>query len=352
MWGRQKSKTFRIFFASDFHGSDLCYKKFLNAKEFYKANYLIYGGDITGKAIVPILKSYGNVYISIEFGNEVKFNSEREVNEFMDRMEKKGFYPIVVEKEEYEKLTNDKERMNQIFHELMIKKIEKWKEWAEKKFSGTDFKIYWQAGNDDAPELDNIMDSEHTVNIGEKVIQTEEGLTVLGLSHANMTPWILPRDVNEKDLMKIIHSEIEKLGYAEKFDPEIMSKGNEDEIIREISNKIRKLEDSNNVILAYHPPPFDTNIDLAPRLTEKMTYAKVGGQQDFIHVGSKSVRAAIEKLQPVVGLHGHIHESRGMDKVGKTLVFNPGSEYQDGVLRGVIVDISEGKIKNYLLTSG
>jgi len=352
MWGKQKSRTFRIFFASDFHGSDLCFKKFLNAKEFYKADYLIYGGDITGKAIVPILKNPGNVYISTEFGNEVKFNSEREVNEFIDRMEKKGFYPIVVEKDEYERLKNDKERMNQIFHELMVKKIEKWKEWAAKKFSGTDFKIYWQAGNDDAKELDNILDSEHTVNIGEKVIQTPDGLTILGLSHANMTPWVLPRDLYEKDLIKIIHEEIKKLGYADDFTPESLNGKNEDEIIREIANKIKKLDDNNNVILAYHPPPYDTNIDLAPRLTDKMTYAKVGGQQDFIHVGSKSVRATIEKLQPLIGLHGHIHESRGMDRIGKTLVFNPGSEYQDGVLRGVIVDISEGKVKNYLLTSG
>ena len=47
----------------------------------------------------------------------------------------------------------------------------------------------------------------------------------------------------------------------------------------------------------------------------------------MIHAGSTAVRASIEKHQPLVGLHGHIHESKGFVTLGRTLCLNPGSEY-------------------------
>ncbi len=64
------------------------------------------------------------------------------------------------------------------------------------------------------------------------------------------------------------------------------------------------------------------------------------------------MRAAIEKYKPLLGLHGHVHESKGFVNIGSTLCINPGSEYGEGILRGVIVELGDGKVKNYLLTQG
>jgi Icc-related predicted phosphoesterase len=68
-------------------------------------------------------------------------------------------------------------------------------------------------------------------------------------------------------------------------------------------------------------------------------------------VGSKAVRRAIETYQPILSLHGHIHESRGVATIGRTVCINPGSEYPDGVLRGAIVDFDRDGVKSYVLTS-
>jgi Icc-related predicted phosphoesterase len=77
-----------------------------------------------------------------------------------------------------------------------------------------------------------------------------------------------------------------------------------------------------------------------------------GGQLVMFGAGSASVRHAIEIHQPLLGLHGHIHESPGAVKLGRTLCINPGSEYGEGVLRGCLVNIANGKIDSYQMTTG
>ena len=67
-------------------------------------------------------------------------------------------------------------------------------------------------------------------------------------------------------------------------------------------------------------------------------------------VGSIAVRAAIEKYQPLLGLHGHIHESRSAQKIGRTLCINPGSEYGEGVLRGILLELSSKGLEDHVFT--
>jgi uncharacterized protein len=65
------------------------------------------------------------------------------------------------------------------------------------------------------------------------------------------------------------------------------------------------------------------------------------------------VREVIEEARPLLSLHGHIHESRGAVRLGKTLSINPGSSYEQGMLQGAVVDLDgRGKIKHYRLTTG
>ena len=68
--------------------------------------------------------------------------------------------------------------------------------------------------------------------------------------------------------------------------------------------------------------------------------------------GSLAVREAIERLQPLVGLHGHIHESPGRLKLGRSYCFNPGSEYQQGRLEGVLLRLDGARVAAYQHTSG
>ena len=99
-------------------------------------------------------------------------------------------------------------------------------------------------------------------------------------------------------------------------------------------------------------PPFASGLDIAPLLTGDLKPVVVGGEIATGPVGSKSVRAAIERYQPLVSLHGHVHESRAVNKIGRTTAINPGSEYGDGNLRGVLVNLKGSKLLSYQLVNG
>jgi Icc-related predicted phosphoesterase len=69
-------------------------------------------------------------------------------------------------------------------------------------------------------------------------------------------------------------------------------------------------------------------------------------------VGSHGVRRAIETFKPVLGVHGHIHESGGERRIASTLCVNAGSEANHGVLRGYLVDLSENGVERTLRVEG
>ena len=112
------------------------------------------------------------------------------------------------------------------------------------------------------------------------------------------------------------------------------------------------VQDMPNCIFNLHCPPFDTGIDQAPLLDEELR-PRIGIQGvEMAPVGCQAVRQAIEHYQPLLGLHGHIHESKGVASLGRTLCINPGSEYSEGVLRGALVTIKKGKVVSHMFTSG
>ena len=68
---------------------------------------------------------------------------------------------------------------------------------------------------------------------------------------------------------------------------------------------------------------------------------------------SAARRAQGDRALPAgAGIHGHIHESRGTFKLGKTLCINPGSEYTEGILRGSLIELRGGKVRSQQLTAG
>lgn len=109
-----------------------------------------------------------------------------------------------------------------------------------------------------------------------------------------------------------------------------------------------KVKDKPTSIFNFHAPPYGFALDLAPELSKDLVQAA----DRKIHVGSRAVAKMIDKYQPLLSLHGHIHESRGAQKLKKTLTINPGSEYSEGILKGAVIMLEKNKVSDYVFTSG
>ncbi|MGQ9642027.1 MAG: metallophosphoesterase family protein [Candidatus Bathycorpusculaceae bacterium] len=317
-----KGKT-RIFFTSDIHGSEYCFKKFLNAAKFYNADVLILGGDIAGKMIVPVLKFDDGTFRARVMGRERTAKGEDEQNKLLGFIHSMGFYPYVVTPREMEEL-KDPEKLDALFREVVTETVKRWMKLACERLKGSRIKCFIQPGNDDPPEIAEILSQcDCVVNPEDKVLYIDGSHEMISLGYANLTPWKCPRDLSEEML---------------------------EEKIERMAAKVNKMS---SCLFNFHCPPYNTELDLAPELDENLTVVMKAGKPNIIHVGSIAVRKSIEKHQPLLGLHGHIHESRGVYRLGKTVCFNPGSEYTEGILRGVIIQLKEnGGLAGYQLTSG
>lgn len=317
------SSKFRIFFASDIHGSEICFRKFINAADFYKAQILILGGDITGKFLVPIFEKSGAYEVS--FMNEKQvFNNSGELEKFVQKLRDQGFYPYITTPEEWDDLCSDEAKMGSVFNEIMRESIERWVRLAESKLRGKNVKCYVMPGNDDSYAIDEVLNSSDVIlNVNEKVVEVGDGIQIISLGYANITPWNCPRDLPEEELEKKINA------------------------------LIREVEKGADLIFNIHVPPYNSGIDSAPELDEHMRpKLGPGGQVMLAPVGSKAVRKAIEAHQPILSLHGHVHEARGFAKIGRSLCLNPGSEYLEGILRGALIQIDNKKVRDFIFTSG
>ena len=113
---------------------------------------------------------------------------------------------------------------------------------------------------------------------------------------------------------------------------------------------ISRVKNPSQAVFAIHPPPFGSGLDEAPELTKDLRPTYAG--RSMVPVGSHAVMTVIDKYQPLLGLHGHIHEGKGTRKYKKTLCINPGSMYEQGMLNGAIIELKPQKVGNYLLTTG
>jgi Icc-related predicted phosphoesterase len=305
------------------HGSDVCFKKFINAASFYDVDVLILGGDITGKMIVPIIEQPNGSFEANFLGKQVILNNEEEIKQLEQKIRNAGFYPYRTNPQEVTKLKEDEKMLNELFSRLMMESVKKWIEFAESKLQKLKVKCFIMPGNDDQFIIDQILNSSKIiVNPEGKALHLDEHHEMISTGYANITPWRCPRDVSEEELAK------------------------------KINNMISQVDNIKNCIFNFHCPPYGTTLDLAPKLDENLKPIVSGGGFIMEHVGSKAIRKAIEEYQPLLGLHGHIHESRGIDNIGRTICLNAGSEYIEGVLRGIIIILSDGKIKSYYPVSG
>ncbi len=301
----------RIYYTSDLHGSRKCWLKFLATPKYYEADVIIMGGDITGKFIVPIIHRPNGRVEATFMGIKRRLKKEKDIEKLKLQIANSGQYAVDMTPEEYEQYSEDPTRLDALFEKLLLERVEQWLELADERLRGQEVRCFVSAGNDDLFEVDEVLaKSEVIENHDGQIIDLGDGFEMFGLGYANMTPWNCPRDISEEEL-------------AVKID--------------ELAGRISRMD---RAIFDIHVPPYGTGIDEAPELTEDMQMVmSASGEPQMIPVGSTAVRDAILKCQPMLGLHGHIHESSGIRKLGSTTIVNPGSEYAEGILRGALIDV-------------
>jgi len=257
-------------------------------------------------------------------GKPVTLDSAGAVEEFKATAADGGLYAFESTPDEVRAMEADASLVEAKFLQEARKRLQEWVELAEERLGGSDVQVIVNCGNDDPFELDAVLEASSVVSFPEgRRVPIDERRTLASVGFANMTPWECVRDIEEEAL----EARIDAAAAAWEAD------GHE------------------HLVLNLHPPPYDTPIDQAPLLDESLTPVTEGGQMVIGPVGSHAVRKAIERYRPVLSLHGHIHESRGVATIGRTICINPGSEYPDGVLRGAIVDFDRNGVKGYVLTS-
>ncbi len=329
-WSRARpSKRTRILYATDVHGSEPTFRKFINAAQIYEVDVLVLGGDLTGKLLVPILDLGDDRYTATVQSRTTQLEGDEELSAFRARLAKLGFYDEIVTRSEYEELHDEPHAVDAIFLRQAVSRLKEWVRLAEKRLKGTDIRCYVTGGNDDDPQVLRVLDEEARDRVvpceGKLVQLDEEGHVMASLGYSNPTPWDTPREADEEQMAELIQQ------------------------------AINGLEDFSRAVFNFHAPPVDSTLDTCPKLdasTDPPTVITAGGEPVMFGAGSRAVRDAIERWQPLVSLHGHIHESRGMVKIGRTTAVNPGSEYGEAILRGAIITLSGQEVESVQMTSG
>ncbi len=306
-------REIRLFFATDIHGSERCFRKFINAGKFYKADVLIMGGDVTGKMLVPIVEGSGGRFAAEVFGVLRRFD-DAELPGIEKLIGDAGYYPYRTTADEVAELRADETRVDAVFRAVMTQTITRWLELAETRLAGTEIACLVSPGNDDQPFIDGLLaSSPRVINPDARVVELPGGFELVSLGYANRTPWNSPRELDEAELAARIGALAAQTSHPDR------------------------------AIFNLHVPPKESGLDQAVLLDDQLSPVLRNGSPVVGGVGSSAVRELTDRFQPVLALHGHIHESRGKVKIGRTISLNPGSEYSDGVLRGVLVSLEAGK---------
>jgi uncharacterized protein len=311
----------KLYFATDVHGSEICWKKFLAASKFYEVDTLVLGGDMTGKAIIPIIAQGGDEYKVTLLEQVTMLHGKDEVDSMVQTIQNRGYYPYITNPDEVQEVVSSPDKMDALFMEQVLKTIQRWMDYADAKLSGTGIRCIVCPGNDDVFEIDAVIAASKCVRSLEgQVVELDEHHEMANSGWSNPTPWNTHREEPDEALLKRLEA-----------------------VISQVKNP-------SQAVFNFHAPPFGSGLDEAPELTKDMRQAYAG--RSMIPVGSKAVMTVIDRYQPLLGLHGHIHEGKGTRKYKKTLCVNPGSMYEQGMLSGAVIELKPQKVGNYLLTTG
>ena len=310
---KKKEQTTRLLFATDMHGSEGVWRKFLNASAMLRVNVAICGGDLTGKMIVPVVEQKDGKFAYYFMGQHHKVD-KAELDAVSKRIRGIGYYAFQTNDKEYHEMTQDPKKVDQVFEKLMISTMKNWLDLIPRKVP-PETKVVVCPGNDDRPNFDELINTHESVINGEgKVIEIDDSHEMASCGWVNPSPWKTAREEEE------------------------------DKLEQRLESYISQLRNKENAIFNFHAPPFQTKLDEAPLLNENLDPILHNGRTVMVPVGSKAVRRMIEKYKPFLALHGHIHESAGSVKIGPTYCANPGSEYAEGILRAYLIEFTGNKI--------
>jgi uncharacterized protein len=316
----RKQRGLRIYFATDVHGSERCFRKFLAAAKIYEADALVLGGDVAGKGLVPVIAQNGTLSATVR-GEPVTLPASEQERLYAE-INQLGFYPVQMDPDEIAALQDDQPAVEGLFREEIVAQIERWCDLAAERLE-PNVRCIITPGNDDPVEIDAVLREAERIECPEAELCELGPVVLASLGDVTPTPWNTEREYSEEEL------------------------GNR------IAAMMDQIPPGQPSVINFHCPPYGSGLDTAPELDETLKPVIRGGRPSFVSVGSHAVRDAIRRYQPVVGLHGHIHESRGAQKIGKTLCLNPGSDYTADLLRGAVVDIAQdGSYLDFLLTAG
>lgn len=317
-------ETVKLFFATDLHGSTRCFRKFVNAGRFFEADILIMGGDMCGKALVPVVEAASGQF-EFKLAGTAQSVEKEDLAHLSETLVDQGYYPYITTPDELRSLQGDPAAVSALFSRLMVERAAEWVQLASERLRDSGIVCFLSPGNDDEFAIDDVLAGAEpvVVNPDGRIVELPLGWSMISVGYSNRTPWNTPREVDDAELGAMIN------GLVESTSPDLR-----------------------HTIFNFHLPPAGTAIDQAPKLDETLKPVVKGGHAQWTDAGSRAVREAIERYQPQLSLHGHIHESRGAIKLGKTLCVNPGSEYGEGVLRGALFQLDRKSLRSHLLTMG
>jgi uncharacterized protein len=311
----------KIYFATDVHGSEQCFRKFLNAGIAYRPDVMVLGGDVAGKAVQAIDDLGSGRYQTTFRGHSYAISTPEELARVERLISDLGYYPYVCPPGELDQRIADGS-VESLLEELMERRLGDWMVLADERLRRSSIPVFWMLGNDDPPLLAGVLDRAPWGEHAEGRVLEIDGYSLVSWGFSNPTPWASFREQSEEELTA---------RYDELF---------------------AGVADPHRSVFNAHVPPYDSGLDSAPMLDAQLTVEQAGGQVKLGPVGSTAVRAAIERYQPLVSLHGHVHESAGFRRIGSTLAVNPGSDYGTGALNGAILTLAGDRLKAHQLVRG
>jgi uncharacterized protein len=314
------TKPLRIYYASDIHGSERLWRKFLNAAKTYEAPVIVMGGDVTGKAIVPLVQRPEGYEMEL-FGRRELLVDDRQLEEAETRIGANGMYPHRMDEAELAAVHAMSVQEREVwFAQVMLKTFQRWLALADERLLGTEVRCFLMPGNDDPLGVDTAIERASRVEACDERIVEFDGRAMISLGYSNRTPWDSPRELDE------------------------------DELYERVDRLACQLEDPSRAVFNLHVPPYDSTLDTAAELDGDFGVVMLGGEPKMIPVGSTAVRELIERYQPMLSLHGHVHESAGAKRIGRTLCINPGSDYHTGRIAGCLIALRGTEVRHQFVT--
>src|SRR5487761_1901395 len=250
------AKAVRVYYASDIHGSEALWRKFLNAAGVYKSNVIIMGGDVTGKAVIPLAETDGGFQVEL-FGKREQLHGETEVEQADQRIRANGMYPHRMAPDEIARVSAlSVDQREDWFAEVMLQTFDRWMELAEERLASTDVRCFLMPGNDDPAGVDTSIERAVRVEAFDDRIVEFDGHQMISLGYSNRTPFDSPRELDE------------------------------DELYQRVDTLAAQIDDHARSIFNLHVPPYDSTLDTAAELDDDLSVDMSGSEQKQIPVGS------------------------------------------------------------------